>query len=74
MRSSAGQDASRRARDRTYAFMSAIAGDFPGFEEATRALFADEQERLAALTAGWPPDVRKHVARLLQSAGDEPAG
>ena len=74
MRASAGQDASRRARDRTYAFMSAIAGDFPGFEEATRALFADEQERLAALTAGWPPDVRKHVARLLQSAGDEPAG
>ena len=74
MRSSAGQDAARRAHDRTYAFMSAIAGDFPGFEEATRALFAGDLERLATLTAGWPPDIRKHVAALLQPAGGEPAG
>lgn len=73
MRSSAGQDASRRARDRTYAFMAAIAGDFPGFEEATRALFAGDLERLATLIAGWPPDIRRHVAQLLQSARGEPA-
>lgn len=73
MRSSAGQDASRRARDRTYAFMAAIAGDFPGFEEATRALFAGDLERLATLIAGWPPDIRRHVARLLQPARGEPA-
>lgn len=74
MRASADQDASRHARDRTYAFMAALAGDFPGFEEATRALFARDLKRLAALIAGWPPDVRKHVAALLQPAGDQTTG
>ena len=32
----------------------ALAGNEPGFEEATRALYAGDQERLIALTAGWP--------------------
>ena len=73
MRDSAGPDALRRARDRSYAFMSAIAGDLPGFEEATRALFAGDADRLAAHIAAWPPDVRHLVVRLAQPrAGGEP--
>lgn len=74
MRSSAGSDALRRARERTYAFMSTVAGDLPGFEEATRALFADDSERLAAHITSWPPDVRHLVARLAQPRADDEAG
>ncbi len=70
MRDSAGPDALRRARDRTYAFMSAIAGDLPGFEEATRALFAGDADRLTAQIAAWPPDVRHLVVRLAQPQSD----
>jgi hypothetical protein len=66
MRGSAGADALRRAQERTYAFMSTMAGDLPGFEEASRALFAGDTDGLAAHIAAWPPDVRHLVARLAQ--------
>jgi uncharacterized protein len=54
----------RAARDAAYHFMQAIAGDRPGFEEATRALFADDRGRLAGLIAAWPKDIRDHATRL----------
>ena len=44
--------------------MSAMAGDLPGFEEATRALFANDQPRLHELVAAWPDDVRDHTVAL----------
>ena len=33
--------------------MSVLAGDLPGYEEATRALFAHDYGRLNALMADW---------------------
>jgi hypothetical protein len=63
-RDSAGRDARRQAQERAYHFMVAIAGDLPGFEEATRALFADEATRFVELIHSWPPDVREHATRL----------
>jgi hypothetical protein len=48
--------------------MTAIGGDLPGFEEAMRALFADEWERFKQLLAAWPEDVREHAMRLVQHA------
>jgi uncharacterized protein len=59
-----GKDTRRQAQERAYHFMSAMAGDMPGFEEASRALFANESEKFAQLIAGWPDDVREHLARL----------
>jgi len=55
---------SRRMRDAAYHFMSAMAGNLPGFEEATRALYANERERLHDLIAAWPRDLREHAIRL----------
>ena len=46
-------------------FMSAIAGNFAGYEEASRALYARDRARLEELTAKWPQDVRGHMLRLL---------
>jgi len=63
-RDHAGRDARRQAHERAYHFMSAIAGDLPGFEEATRALFADEATRFVELIRSWPHDVRAHATRL----------
>lgn len=54
----------RASRDAAYHFMSAIAGDRAGFEEATRALFADDRGRLGTLIAAWPKDIREHITRL----------
>lgn len=54
----------RVAREAAYHFMLAMAGDLPGYEEATRALFADDRSRLEQCIANWPQDVRSHVLRL----------
>jgi uncharacterized protein len=60
-----------RARDARFAagkFMWGIAGDLPQFEEASRALYAKDQERLEGLIAGWPQDIRAHVLQLTREA------
>ena len=57
-------DERRRAGERSYKFMSAIAGHQPGFEEAARALFAGERERFETLIAAWPTDVAAHAREL----------
>lgn len=46
----------------------------PGFEEATRELYAGRIDNLRACMGDWPPDVRDHLLRLLDPTGsDEPA-
>jgi len=54
----------RAAEAAAYRFMSAMAGNFPDFEEASRALFAGDLDRLAELIAGWPGDVRDYALKL----------
>ena len=66
-----GRDRHRAARDAAYHFMSAMAGDFKGFEEASRALFADDRRRFGELIATWPPDIRDHIVRLAYRDRDE---
>lgn len=58
------RDRIRQAQEATYRFMSVLAGDLPGFEEATRALYAQHRERFEALIAAWPVDVQDHASRL----------
>jgi hypothetical protein len=57
-------DQARQAREAAYHFMSAIAGDFPGFEEATRALFAGDRKKFESQIKAWPVGVRKHAVKL----------
>jgi hypothetical protein len=64
------EDAQRQAQSSAYHFMSAIAGDMPGFEEATRALFAGERARMTALVDAWPVDVRDHALKLAFGSGE----
>ena len=52
------------AQEAAYQFMLATAGDLPGYEEATRALFADDREALEERIAGWPADIRTYALRL----------
>jgi hypothetical protein len=66
------KDRSRAARDAAYHFMSAMAGDLPRFEEASRALFADDRRRFTTLIAAWPDDIRDHIVRLAFGDGVDP--
>lgn len=63
-RASGDKDNVRKAHERAYHFMLAIAGDLPDFEEATRALFANDRLRLCELIGSWPGDVRDHAIHL----------
>jgi hypothetical protein len=59
------QARSRSIRDATAKFMWAMAGNLPGFEEASRALYAADQERLDTLIRAWPKDIRSHILHML---------
>ncbi len=71
-RASGDLDRARAARDAAYHFMSAMAGNLVGFEEASRALFADDRRRFTGLIAGWPGDIRDHIVKLAFSDRAEP--
>ena len=62
--SKAGPEAKQR-RDAAYHFMSHLCGDRPGYETALRALYRDDAAALEAAIAGWPADIRAHIAHLL---------
>jgi hypothetical protein len=65
-RTGGAKEQRRAAQEAAYKFMSAIAGDLPGFEEATRALFADNRTRFEEQIADWPVDIRNYAIRLAQ--------
>ena len=64
-----GAKASRRtAQARAYRFMSAMAGDEPGYEEALRALYAPDRPAFIAHTRPWPAEIRDYAGRLAEAA------
>jgi hypothetical protein len=68
-RANVEKDRARIAQEATYKFIAAMAGDLPGFEDATRALFAKNKDRLKQFErqiSGWPCDVRKHALQLMK--------
>ncbi len=67
-RGDGGRSQTRVAQAAAYAFMSAMGGDFPGFEEATRALFAGDRHRFAEHMQAWAPDVRSFAVTLMEAA------
>ena len=58
----------RRSQEVTHRFISAIAGNLPGFEESTRALFAGAPERFNNLMVSWPVDIQDHARKLAKAA------
>ncbi|PKQ38364.1 MAG: DUF2239 domain-containing protein [Actinobacteria bacterium HGW-Actinobacteria-1] len=61
-------DQVRHSQEAAYRFMNALAGNEPGFEEATRALFAGDAAGFSALTESWPTDVRDEARRTAAGA------
>lgn len=55
----------RRRQEAAGRFMWSMAGDLEGFEEASRALYANDRPRLLAQMTTWPADIATHVTRLL---------
>jgi hypothetical protein len=66
-RRSGGAD-KRQAQEAAHRVMFALAGDLPGFEEATRAFYAGDRQCFLALSEGWPVDVRDYVREITARA------
>lgn len=64
----AARDQMRHAKEASYRFMSAIGGDLPGFEDASRALFSQDAAHFAGTIAHWPVDVQTYLAWLSRNA------
>ncbi len=67
-RSGGAQESVRLGQEAAYRFMAAMAGDLPGFEEATRALFAKDRLRFERHIASWPDDVGAYATKLAEPA------
>jgi hypothetical protein len=62
----AGEEQSkvRASQEAAYYFMTAVAGNFPHYEEALRELYAGDADRFYASMEEWAPDIRNHIKRL----------
>jgi hypothetical protein len=67
-RTNADKDRVRAAQNAAYRFMSAMAGDRMGFEDASRALFAGDRPAFEELVASWPADIGEHIKTLATGA------
>lgn len=63
-----GKEMIRQSQDAAQRFMTAIAGNLPGYEEAVRALYACDKARFDHETANWPVDVRKCARKYAEHA------
>ncbi|WP_226633139.1 DUF2239 family protein [Novosphingobium profundi] len=70
-RADGGRTALRTAQERCYRAMAALAGDYPGFEDAARQLFAGDMAAFGEAVAGWPEDVRTYLVALAQVREDD---
>lgn len=65
-------DRLRQAQEATYRFMAAMAGNSPGFEEASRALFAQNIGQFRQIAGNWPADIRDHLFSLADAIDGVP--
>ena len=63
-----GEQHARLAIESAGRFLSAMAGNQPGYEEACRALYARRREQFDDLIRDWPADIRLHAQRLVGDA------
>ena len=54
----------RHRQDATFHFMTAMAGNFSGYEEAIRALYATNEDSFLLAMKDWAADVRKYAHQL----------
>ncbi|UYL09637.1 DUF2239 family protein [Bdellovibrio sp. SKB1291214] len=62
------KDQIRQAQEAVYKFMHAMAGDLPNYEEALRAMYANDAKKFKKMIADWPKDIQEHALKVGQQA------
>ncbi|MBV9849926.1 MAG: DUF2239 family protein [Armatimonadetes bacterium] len=68
------RDLIRQSQEAAYRFLSVMAGDRPGFEEAARALFTGDEKQFNTMILTWPADIQEYARRLADVALHGPPG
>lgn len=63
-----GRETIKLSMERTHAFMTAIGGDLPGYEEALRALYSKDAHRFNKHIEEWPTSIKEHAHKLAATA------
>ncbi|HQZ64726.1 MAG TPA: DUF2239 family protein [Planctomycetaceae bacterium] len=75
MRENHDKDSVRLRQEAAYKFMSAIAGNLAGYEEALRSLFANDRDGFFDQLQDWPAEVRQFAMDLaFPSQAEQSAG
>lgn len=61
----------RVAQEATHHFMTAMAGNFPQYEDALRFLYAGDYNGLHHIIKAWAPDIRDHILKMAVNAFPE---
>jgi hypothetical protein len=61
---SLGTPTIKQIQEKVHRFVSSIAGDFEGYEEALRALYRKDKKEFLQQIESWPTDIKKHVMDL----------
>lgn len=63
----------KTAQEAAYNFLHAIAGDFAGYDDAMRALFAGDRPGFERAINGWPKAIGDYAIRLAFGSDARPA-
>jgi hypothetical protein len=61
---SADGNSVKQIQEKTYKFLSVLAGNLEGYEEALRALYKKDRENFLIRIERWPKDIRTHALDL----------
>lgn len=79
-RRASAQAGVKHFQERVYRFISVVAGNLDGYEEALRALYRSDREGFGRNVRNWPTDVKVHAVELAKpvfagaSAKDKASG
>ena len=62
------KDKRRESQESAYRFMTVLAGNERGYEEAIRALYAGDLPKLQGIIENWPPDIARHAETLARTS------
>ena len=63
-----GKERARLATEAAGRILSAMAGNLPGYEEASRALYTANRAHFEELILDWPGDIRAYIQRRVEEA------
>jgi hypothetical protein len=69
-RENVADDVRRQTKEAAYRIATTLAGDRPGYEEAIRALFANDLDAFGGLVDVWPADIAAYLRDLTASLAE----